>query len=85
MASLDVEPLFTKMPLNETINNCISDQHKNLYNGQLGNRNLFKLLETAPSESSFIFKQVDRLAMDSPLVNSLTNAYLCLYEKKTVG
>ena len=36
MASLDVESLFTNIPLNETINNCVSDLHnKNLYNGKL--------------------------------------------------
>ena len=27
MASLDVESLFTNISLNETINNCVSDQH----------------------------------------------------------
>ena len=50
MASLDVESLFTNIPLNETINNCVSDLHnKNLYNGKLSKRDLFKLLETATS------------------------------------
>ena len=33
IAGLDVESLFTNIPLNETINNCVSDLHnKNLYN-----------------------------------------------------
>ena len=88
MASLDVESLFTNIPLNETINNCVSDLHnKNLYNGKLSKRDLFKLLETATSESSFIFdyllyKQVDRVAMDSPLGPTLANAFLCHYEKE---
>ena len=65
MASLDVESLFTNIRLNETINNCVSDlRNKNIYNGELSKSNLFKLLETAASESSFIFdyilyKQVD--------------------------
>ena len=36
MASLDVESLFTNIPLYETINNCISNLHnKILYNGKL--------------------------------------------------
>ena len=36
MASLDVESLFTNIPLKETINNCVNDLHnKNLYNGKL--------------------------------------------------
>ena len=56
MASLDVESLFTNIPLNGTINNCVSDLHdKNLYSGKLSKRDLFKLLEIATSESSFIF------------------------------
>ena len=88
MASLDVESLLTNIPLNETINNCVSDLHnKNLYNGKLSKRDLFKLLETATSESSFIFdyllyKQVDGVAMGSPLVITLANAFLCHYEKE---
>ena len=56
MASLNVESLFTNIPLYETINNCVSDLHnKNVYNGKLSKRDLFKLLETLTSESSFIF------------------------------
>ena len=69
MASLDVESLFTNIPLKETINNCVNDlDNKNLYNGKLNKSDLFKLMETATSESSFIFdfllyKQIDRVAM----------------------
>ena len=60
-----IECLFPNIPLNKTINNCVSDLHnKILYNEKLSKRDLFKLLETATSESSFIFdellyKQVD--------------------------
>ena len=55
MTSLDVESLFTNIPLSETINNCVSDLHnKNRYNGTISKRDFFKLLETATSESSFI-------------------------------
>ena len=88
MASLDVESLFTNIPLNETINNCVSDLHnKNLYNGKLSKRDLFKLLETATSKSSFIFdyllyKQVDGVAMGSALGPTLANAFLCHIEKE---
>ena len=87
MASLDVESLFTSIPLNETINNCVCHLlHKNLYNGKLSKRGLFKLLETATSKSSFIFgyllyKQVDGVAMGSPFGLTLANAFLCHYEK----
>ena len=56
MASLDVESLFTNIHLKETINNCVNDLHnKNIYNGKLSKSNLFKLMETAKNESSFIF------------------------------
>ena len=48
MAILDAKCLFTNIPLNETITNCVSDlQNKNLHNGKLSKRYLFKLLETA--------------------------------------
>ena len=88
MASLDVESLFTDIPLNETIDNCVSDLHnKNLNNEKLSKRDLFKLLETATSESSFIFdyvlyKQVDGVEMGSPLGPTRANAFLCHYEKE---
>ena len=91
MASLDVEFLFTNIPLNETINNCVSDLHnKNLYNGKLSKRDPFKLLETATSESSFIFdyllyKHIDGVAMGSPLCPTLANAFLCHYKKEWLG
>ena len=79
---------FTNIPLNETINNCVSDLHnQNFYNGELSKRDLFKLQQTATSESSFVFdyllyKQVDGVAMGSPLDPTLANAFLCHYEKE---
>ena len=95
LASLYVESLLTKIPLNETINNCVSDLHsKNLYNRKLSKRDLFKLLETATSKSSFIFdyllyKQVDGVAMEwqyfkppSSLGPTLANEFSRHYEKE---
>ena len=87
MTSLDVASLLTNTLLNERNNNCVSDLHnKDLYNGKLSKRDLFKLLETATSKS-FIFdyllyKQIDRVAMGSPLSPTLANAFLCHYEKE---
>ena len=83
MASLDVGSLFTNIPLKETINRYFWDLH----NGKLSKSDLFKLLETATSESCFIFdfllyKQMHRVAMGSPLGPTLANACLCNYEKK---
>ena len=88
MASLDFQSLFTKTPLNETINNCFSDPHnKNIYNGKLSKRDFFKLLETATSKFSYIFdcllyKHVDGVAMGSLLGPTTANAFLCHYEKE---
>ena len=56
MARLTVESFFTSIPLNESINNYVSDLYnKNLYNGKLTERDLFKLLKTANSKSYFVF------------------------------
>ena len=91
MAGLDIKSLFSNIPLNETINNCISDLHnKNLYNGKFSKRDLFKLLETAASKSCFIFdyplyKQVGGVAMGSPLGHALENIFSCHYEKEWLG
>ena len=85
---LDVEFLFTNIPLKETINNCVSDLHnKNIYIGKFSKRDLFKLLETATSKFSFIFdyllyEQVDGVAMGSPLGPTFANPILCHYEKE---
>ena len=75
------------IPLNETINNCVSDLHnKNLYNGKLSKRDLFKLLEIATSEFSFIFdyllyKNIEEVAVGSPLGLTLANLFICHYEQ----
>ena len=87
MARLDVESLFTNIPLEETIKNCVNDLFSNnFYNGKLSRKDLYELPKLATTESSFIFdnklcKQIDGLAMGSPLVSTLTNAFLCHYEK----
>ena len=88
MASLDVESLFTNIPLKETINNCVSDLHnKNLYYGKLNKSGLFNLLEVTTGESSFSFdfllhKQIHEVAMGFPSGPILANAFLCHYEKE---
>ena len=87
MASLDVVSLFTNIPLIETINSCVSDLHnKNLYNGKLNKRDLFKLLGTATSKSSIIFdylfyKQINEVTMDSPLVPPLKMHFYAIMKK----
>ena len=87
MASLDVELLFTNIPVDETIKNTVDDLFSsNMYQGKLSKSELYYLLKLATSESSFIFdnilyKQIDGVAMGSPLGPSLANAFLCHYEK----
>ena len=87
MASPDVEFLFTNIHLEETIKNCVSDLFSNnFYSGKLSRKDLYELLKLATTESSFIFdnklyKQIDEVAMDSPLGPTLANAFLCHYEK----
>ena len=58
----------------------------NFYSGKLGRKELYELLKLATTESSFIFdnklyKQIDGVAMGSPSVPALTNAFPCHYEK----
>ena len=87
MASLDVESLFTNIPVDETIKIAVDDLFSsNMYRGKLSKSELYYLLKLATSESSFIFdnilyKQIGGVAMGSPLAPSLANAFLCHYEK----
>ena len=87
MASLDVESLFTNIPLEETIKNCVNDLFSNnFYSGKLSRKDLYELLKLATTESSFIFdnklyKQIDGVAMGSPLGPTLANAFIYHYEK----
>ena len=87
MASLDVESLFTNIPVDESIKNAVDDLFSsNMYRGKLSKSDLYYLLKLATSESSLIFdnilyKQIDSVAMGSPLGPTLANAFLCDYEK----
>ena len=69
MASLVIEPLFTNIPLNETINACCGFLFNNDAKVKNINRTDFeKLLRAALQNSSFnfegkIYKQIDGVAM----------------------
>ena len=69
MATLDVESLFTNIPLEETIKSCVKDLFSNnFYNGKLSRKDLYDLLKLATTKSSFTFdnklyKQIDGVAM----------------------
>lgn len=87
ICSFDVQSLFTNVPLEETIKIC-SDSlflEQDLIFGM--NKSQFtSLLKLATSESVFFFnkqlyKQLDGVAMGSPLGPSLANAFLCHHEE----
>ena len=87
IASLDVESLFNNIPSEETIKNCVNDLFSNnFYSGKLSRKDLYDLLKIATTVSSFflynkLYKQIDGVAMGSPLGPTLANAFLCHYEK----
>ena len=56
------------------------------YSGKLSRKDFYDLLKLATTESSFIFdnklyKQIDGVAMGSPLGPTLATAFLCHFEK----
>ena len=87
MASLYVESLFTNIPLEETIKNCVNDLFSNnFYSGKLSRKDLYELLKLATTESSFIFdnklyKQIDGVAMGSPLGPTLFTTFSVVMKK----
>ena len=87
MASLDVVSLFRNIPLEETIKNCVKDLFcNNFFSGKLSRKDLYELLKLATTKLSFTFdnklyKQIDGVAMGSPLGPKLANAFLCHCEK----
>ena len=87
MASLDVESLFTNIPLEETIKICCDSLYKNQELLCNISKNQFeKLLRAALSNNYFLFdgsiyQQIDGVAMGSPLGPSLANAFLAHYEQ----
>ena len=87
MGSLDVDSLFTNIPLDETIDICINLLFENTDNIEgFEKSELKQLLCLATKESYFIFnsllyKQVDSVAMGSSLGPSLANVFLSYHEK----
>ena len=73
MASLDAESLFSNVPCNKTINNCVEDLFdNNAYHDRLSQDDLYRIIKLPTSEAHFIFdnelyKQTDVATMESPL------------------
>ena len=88
MASLDVENLFTNIPLEETIENCANDLFLDKSKiDNLAKQGLYVLLSAAVKGSFFnfgnsLYRQIDGLAMGSPLGPTLANPFLYHYEKE---
>ena len=88
LASLDVKSLFTNMPLEETIENCINDLFFN--KSKIDNstkQDLYDLLSAAAKELFFIFgnslyRQIDGTPIESFLDHTLANNFLCHCEKE---
>ena len=87
MGSLDVESLFTNIPLDETIDICVNQLFENtdIVKG-FTKSELKQRRSLATKKSYFIFKgllckQIDDVAMGSPLGPSLANAFLSYHEK----
>ena len=86
MATFDVKSLFTNVPLDETIDICVSK----VYTGRKKVKGLLKrhfkqLLNLTTKSSCFLFNgnyfcQIDGVAMGSPLGPTLANLFLCHYE-----
>ena len=87
MASLDVDFLFTNIPLEETIEIFTNELFKESETVEgLSKTEFQELLSLATKDSHFIFdrtlyKQIDGVAMGFPLGPTLANAFLVYHEK----
>ena len=88
VASLDVDSLFTNIPLEETIDICVDNLYSDNENPpNVPKHNFRNLLNIATKETFFMFKnkyykQVDGVAMGSPLGPALANIFMCSFESK---
>ena len=84
MGSLDVDSLFANILLEKTIHICtklVYDQNDSVEGLK---KSKFKILSSRESYfifNEFMYKQIDAVAMGSPLGPSLANTFLCFYEK----
>ena len=86
MVSLDVDSLFTNVPLDESIKICIDELFKSdMTVSGLDEREMFEMLSLTLKESAILFdnkyySQIDGVAMGSPLGPTLANIFLCYHE-----
>ena len=90
MGSLDVDSFFTNIPLEETINICTESIYDQNDSVEGLNKSEFKeLLSLATKESYFnfnevLYKQINGIAMGSPLGPTFANPFLCFYKNKSL-
>ena len=86
MASLDVDSLFTNVPLDETIKICIDELFKSeMTVCGLNKKEMLEMLSLTLKESIILsdnkyYSQIDRVAMGSPLGPTLANIFLGFHE-----
>lgn len=87
MVSFDVQSLFTNVPLNETIELIINKLFPtpDTFFHNFDKDNFKKLLELSVIDTHFIFngkiyKQIDGMAMGSPLGPTFANIFMCFLE-----
>ena len=78
--SFDVKSLFTSVPLNEVIDIC-ADTLYSLENPTLKRNNFVRLMRLATEEVEFsfnntLYRQIDGIAMGSPLGPTLANIFM---------
>ena len=86
MASLDVDSLFTNVPLDETIEICVNELFKSsqTVSGLNKQQDLEMLLLTIKKNVILFdqkyYSQIDGVAMESSLGPTLANIFLCYHE-----
>ena len=93
LASLDVESLFTNVPVDDTINIIID----RLYHDPsvappklLPETSMRTLMEICTKEAPFshidgsVYRQIDGIAMGSPLSCTMANFFMCHHENKVL-
>ena len=87
MGRLDVDSLFTNIPLEEAIDICTNKLFENSENVALSIIELKELSSLATKEPCYnfngklLYKQVDGVAMGLPLGPTLVNVFLLLFEE----
>ena len=88
MASLNVDSLLTNISLEETINICVDNLYSDNENPpNIPKTNFRHFFNIVTKETFFMFnskyhKQVDGVAMGSPLGPALLHIFICSFERK---